>query len=304
MGVGTVTKESAVDERAEAEGDRRESTPFPFTPLVSRNGVLLDPAVACINVQNPAVTSAFGVYETLQVVQGHIFRLQDHLKRLQHSAAAIGLALPANLDHLACWALDLVNVPPRRDATLRILALNGDPFAPAAVYMLLLEPVRHPRALYKQGASAVTFEGERALPTAKTLNTLVNFLARRAAQAAGCQEGLLVARDGIREGASSNIFAVINGALVTPPDHLVLSGVTRDIVLGLARERGLRLVYRTLAVESIPRWQEAFLTSTSRHVMPLTRIDGRPINGGEVGPVTRMLMEAFEEYFWQEVGKR
>ena len=269
---------------------------------ISRNGEIVDPAQARVHVQNPAVSSALGVYETLQVTRGRIFRLHDHLRRLQASAREIDLALPAPLDDLATWAHDLLAAANIKEAALRILALNGDPFAGPTVYMMLLPPVRYARDLYEQGASAVTFEGERALPTAKTLNTLVNFLARRKAQALGAHEGLLVARDGIREGATSNIFAIIGGALVTPPDHLVIAGVTRDIVIALARERGYRLIFRPLPVSSIPHWQEAFITSTSRHVMPLTVVDRRPINGGRVGPMTRALMEAFEEEFWREIG--
>lgn len=269
---------------------------------ISRNGLIIEPWRACVHVQNPAVTSALGVYETLQVTRGRIFRLNDHLQRLQRSARAIDLALPASLEEMARWARHLVAAAETKEAALRILALNSDPYADPSVYMILLPPVRHPRHLYEHGASAVTFAGERALPTAKTLNTLVNFLARRKAQALGAHEGLLVARDGIREGATSNVFAVIGGALVTPPDHLVIAGVTRDIVIALARERGYRLIFRPLPVDSIPHWQEAFITSTSRHVMPLTVVDGRPINGGEVGPMTRALMAAFEEQFQKELG--
>ncbi len=268
---------------------------------ISRNGVLIDPHRACVHVQNPAVTSALGVYETLQVVKGRIFRLLDHLERLARSARAIDLPLPASLEEMAQWAKRLVEVAHAQESTLRIIALNSDPYMGPTVYMMLLPPVYYPRELYEYGASAVTFEGERPLPTAKTVNTLVNFLARRKARALGAHEGLLVARDGIREGATSNIFAVINGALVTPPDHLVIAGVTRDIVIRLAQARGYRLIFRPLPVSSIPHWQEAFLTSTSRHVMPLTRVDDKPINGGHVGPVTRDLMQAFARVFQEEI---
>ncbi len=268
---------------------------------ISRNGIIIEPHRACVHVQNPVVTSALGVYETLQVVNGRIFRLHDHLMRLERSAQAIDLMLPASLVEIARWAKHLIQEARAQEATIRVLAVNSDPFLGPTVYMMLLPPVHHPRELYEYGASAVTFEGERPLPTAKTVNTLVNFLARRKAQAQGAHEGLLVARDGIREGATSNIFAVIKGALVTPPDHLAIAGVTRDIVIRLAQARGYRLIFRPLPVSSIPHWEEAFLTSTSRHVMPLTRVDGMPINGGDVGPVTRGLMQAFEKVFRKEV---
>ena len=271
---------------------------------ISRNGVIIDPASARVHVQNPAVMSALGVYETIQVVAGHPFCLKAHLARLARSARGIQLHIPVGEETLATWADELIRHAGVEEALLRILAINGDDYTDASVYMLLHPPRVYPARLYREGACAVTFEGERALPTAKTLNTLVNFLARRKAEAHGCHEGLLVARDGIREGASSNIFVVSNGAIVTPPDHLVIAGVTRDVVIRLARDAGYRLVFRPLPVAGIPTWEEAFITSTSRHIVPLTRVDGRPIGDGRVGPVTRRLMDAFEAYFREEIRSR
>ncbi len=275
-------------------------TPF----AVTRNGVAIKPEDARLHIQNPAVLHALGVYETVQVLAGYPFCLEEHIHRLERSAAAIQLPLPVPTSQLIRWAQEIVHTRPHGDATLRILAVNGDPFTEPTVYMLLLPPIRHPRHLYEKGACAVTFEGERALPTAKTLNTLVNYLARRAATRAGCHEGLLVARDGIREGASSNIFAVIRGGLVTPPDHLVIAGVTRDIVIRLARERNYRIIFRPLPLASLPMWEEAFITSTSRHIMPITRINDLPIGNGRVGPVTRTLQSAFEHYLAERMRRR
>ncbi|NPA90887.1 MAG: hypothetical protein GXO55_05495 [Chloroflexi bacterium] len=264
--------------------------------VVTRNGQPIPAEEARVHIQNPAVLHALGVYETVQVLRGHPFCLDEHVRRLERSAEAIQLRLPASHRTLKRWVWDVVSTRPREDSTVRILAVNGDPFTEPTVYVLLFPPVRHPRELYERGACVVTYEGERALPTAKTLNTLVNFLARRAAEAAGCHEGLLVARDGIREGASSNVFVVIQGGLVTPPDHLVIAGVTRDIVIRLARERGYRLIFRPIPLSSMPDWDEMFITSTSRHVMPVTRVNGHPVGTGEVGPITQELSRAFEAF--------
>jgi|AMFO01.1.fsa_nt_gi Branched-chain amino acid aminotransferase/4-amino-4-deoxychorismate lyase len=270
---------------------------------ISRNGLLIEPADAHVHVANPAVMNALGVYETIQVVAGRPFCLEEHLARLARSARGIQLNIPAREAEIMAWTRDLIRHAGVKDALLRILAINGDAYSDASVYLLLLPSRTYPPRLYREGACAITFKGERALPTAKTLNTLVNFLARRQARMRGCHEGLLVARDGIREGASSNIFVVCHGAIVTPPEHLVIAGVTRDVVIRLAREAGYRLVFRTLPVEGIPTWEEAFITSTSRHIMPLTRVDGRPIGSGDVGPVTRHLMAAFDAYFREKTAK-
>ncbi len=269
---------------------------------ITCNGEPVREPQATVHVQNPAVTSALGVYETVEIANGRLFHLEDHLERLARSAATIDLPLPASPSRLARWAHATVEAARQRDGLLRVLALAGDADDPPRVYMLVLPPIRYPASLYRQGATAITFVGERALPTAKTLNTLVNFLAQRAARARGCHEALLVTRAGILEGSSSNIFVVMHGKLITPPDHLVLAGVTRDIVLRLARERGYAIVFRPLSPATIPQWEEAFITSTSRHVMPLTVVDDRPIGQGTVGPITQALRQAFEAYFAAQVG--
>ena len=101
----------------------------------------------------------------------------------------------------------------------------------------------------------------------------------------------------LTEGSNSNLFAVVNGRVVTPPHTEVLSGVTRDIVIRLAHENGIELVESELPVAEIGGWQEVFITSTSRHVMPITTIDGQPVGSGNVGPVTQRLHDLFEAYF-------
>jgi D-alanine transaminase len=114
-----------------------------------------------------------------------------------------------------------------------------------------------------------TFEGQRFMPEAKSLNTLVSFLARRRAWAAGAHEGMLWHDDLVTEGSSSNVFAVQDDVLITPPAHQVLSGVTRDLVLGLARSDGIRFGTSTSSCND-DGVSECFITSTSRHVMPVS----------------------------------
>ena len=145
-----------------------------------------------------------------------------------------------------------------------------------------LQPTRLP--FIAKGATAITFEGQRSLPQAKTLNTLVSFLAQRYARAAGVHEGLLHHDGHLTEGSNSNLFAVIDDTLLTAPAQQVLSGVARDMVFHVAGQDGIPLRETDLQLSDLPRWDECFITSTSRHVMPLTAIDGRPVGDGRVGP--------------------
>ena len=235
---------------------------------------------------------------SIQLYQGVIFHLDDHLQRLADSAAAIDLELPAGLDTIARWTQEAIAANGCQDALIRMFALGPTPGHAPEIFIWPETPRTLPAEMYEQGVGAVTFQGERALPHAKSLNTLVNHLARMRAVQAGEHEGLLVDRAlCVTEGSSSNLFIVQDGVLLTAPDEDVLAGVTQLELLKLAGELGLPVLQRPLPLAERVHWDEAFLTSTSRHVLPLVRIDGQPIGDGRPGPVTRRLQEAFEAHF-------
>jgi len=270
---------------------------MPLPVYVCRNGDLIPAEEARVSIFNPALYTAFGVYESIQCENGVIFHLDDHLRRLAHSAELLDLPLPASLEAIASWMPPLLQANHSPHCLIRLYVLGPNGYEPALAFAWPEMPRSFSRTLYEVGATAIIFHGARALPQAKSLNTLVNFLARRQAQIAGAHEGLLAHGGHIYEGSSSNLFAVQDGCLLTPPEETILSGVTREIVLRLAAEQDIPVRSQLLPESEISTWDEAFLTSTSRHVMPLVRIDGRPVGSGRVGPITRRLMEAFEAYY-------
>ncbi len=265
---------------------------------VSRNGRLIPPQAATISVLGSTLYGAYGVYESIQLWNKRIFHLDDHLERLVHSARQIDLPLFGDLAAHRSWIEALIAQEGAEQATIRLFAIGPEHNDPPTSFVWL-EPVRRPeRNAYQEGVGAVTYPGERALPTAKTLNTLVNTLARKRASAQHEHEGLLVDFKGnVREGASSTFYAVQDGVLLLPPSEDILEGVTLQIVLRLAGEMGLCVERRKLPLAERNRWRECFLTSTSRHVLPLVRIDGRPVADGTPGPLTRRLHDQFEAYF-------
>ncbi len=195
---------------------------------VSRNGRLIAPSDAHISVFNPVIFGAFGVYESIQLYQGVFFRLDDHLQRLADSALAIDLELPAGLDIIARWTQEAIAANGCRDALIRMFALGPTPGHAPEIFIWPETPRALPPEMYEQGVGAVTFQGERALPHAKSLNTLVNHLARMRALKAGEHEGLLVDRAlCVTEGSTSNLFIIQDGVLLTAPDEDVLAGVTQ-----------------------------------------------------------------------------
>lgn len=269
------------------------------------NGELIPPGAATISVLGSTLYGAFGVYESIQLWNGVVFHLDDHLARLLASAAAIGLPLAGDLAAHRGWLHQLIRAegsPP--DATIRLFAVGPEADTPPRSF-LWLEPLRPPSPrMIRDGVGAVSYAGERALPTVKSLNTLVNTLARHAALAAGEHEGLLIDATGnVREGASSTFYAVQEGALLIPPAEDILEGVTLQIVLDLAADAGIPVRRVVLPLAARNSWDEAFLTSTSRHILPLVRLDGKAIGSGAPGLLTAELARRFEAYFEKVAGR-
>jgi len=268
---------------------------------VSRNGTLIRPAQASISVFNPALYGAYGVYESMEVVHGVAFEQEAHLLRLARSATFLELTLPADLTTFERWIAEVLAANAVPDCTLRVFVVGAEAGRGATAFMWPQPTIVYPSALFTHGAGAITFEGRRFLPEAKSLNTLVSYLSRRQARAAGAHEALLYHAGYLTEGSNSNLFAIMDGVVFTPPAEDVLSGVTRDIVITLAAQNNIELREAPLALADVSRWTECFITSSSRHIMPVSVIDDRPVGNGRVGSLTNRLMELFEVYFSQSV---
>lgn len=255
---------------------------------------------------SPALFNSFGVYESIQVDENVPFHLGDHLSRLAESAEMIELSLPYTIQDIAKWVNLLLQEEDDQDCLLRIIALGVTQIEDEALVAILPQPLpRYPDIYYWEGASVITFEGSRSLPACKSLNTLVNYLARRQAIRSGVHEAILRASDGeMTEGSRSNIFAVRRGEILTPPSDRVLSGITRDITIRLALEAGYHVSEAPLNLVDLYHFSEFFLTSTSMHIIPIVRIGDALVGEGRVGPVTQDLMDRFERYHREYIESR
>jgi branched-subunit amino acid aminotransferase/4-amino-4-deoxychorismate lyase len=263
---------------------------------VSLDGQIVPAGEARVSLLNSALLNGFGVYESIEVVGGKPFHLDDHMARLTESAEMVELGLRHTADEMAEWATRLTRQL-GDDCILRVVALGAIGEADKALVAMLPQPLPHyPEQCYQRGVSLVTYEGSRHLPACKSLNTLVNFLARRHATRAGAHEAVLCSGGRLSEGSRSNIFAVQKGELLTPPAGQVLPGITRDIVVRIAVEAGWPVRERSLWLAELPEYDEFFITSTSMHVMPVVAIDDVPVDKAQVGRVTAELMRRFGEY--------
>jgi branched-chain amino acid aminotransferase len=166
-------------------------------------------------------------------------------------------------------------------------------------------------AQFERGLSVALVDrlrvSRRALdPAAKTGNYMNNVLALHEANAAGADDAVMLNERGeVAEGSTSNVYAVRGGALATPPlDAGILKGTTRTRILALARADGIRVEERALLPDDLRRADEAFLSSSVRGILPVTRVDGRPLGSGAPGPVTRRVHDLFERAADEEAAAR
>lgn len=266
------------------------------------NGSWVRPEHAVVPVEDRGFQLGDGLYEVIRIYSGQPFALGRHLMRLERCAAAIELPLPVGMTELEAlvWeaarrrgvAEGQVYVQVTRGVAPRVHHFPAEATASLIVYA---QPGRVPdAALYSQGASAIVVPDERWLRCdIKSTNLLPNVLAKEKARRAGVLEALLEREGkGITEGSSSNVFIVKHGRIITAPaGPYVLPGVTRDLVLQLALGAGVSVEERFFSREELLAADEAFLTSTMMEVMPLVRVDGCTIGGGEPGTLTRQLHE-------------
>ena len=261
------------------------------------NGKKRPASEASVSLFNPASLNGFGVYESVEVVDGVAFHLHDHLCRLAESARMIEMRLPYDTSTMAGWVRQLVVENGPQDCRVRIVVLgatNADDEPLVAV--LPQEMPRYPDRYYREGMPLITFEGTRPLPMCKSVSTLVSYLARQQASRCGLREAILRTGDEMTEGSRSNVFAVCQDTLFTPPADRVLSGITREIIIRLAAEAGYDVSESPVYLSKLPAYREFLVTSTSMHVIPVVRIDDEVVGEGTVGPVTTDIAARFERY--------
>ena len=278
---------------------------------VNVNGRLTDDRQATISVFDHGFLYGEGVYETLRTYNRRPFLLDRHLGRLRASAAAIGLAVP--LDDAAFGArIDTTMAavdagePPERYVRLILTRgvgdLSYDPDScpePSLVVMVRphreVDPAVQARGVKVLVSSIVRNHPEALSPRIKSNNLLNNALAMQEALRAGADEALMCNYRGeVAECAQSNVFVVRGGEALPPPLATgLLEGVTRNFLFEIGPDAGIPVRERTLRLAEIQTADEIFITSTTREVLPVTTLDGRPVGAGTPGPITRALADAF-----------
>lgn len=276
-----------------------------MTRLAYVDGRFVPIAARAVVIEDRGLQFAHGVYEVIKAVAGRLVDRDRHLDRLERSLAAARIPLPMGRAALALLLEEVLRRNRLADAAIYLQIDRGvaprnhlwsEDLRPSII--VTARPARFPSAEEQaRGVAVITLPDERwARCDIKSVSLLPNVLARQKAAEAGCREAWLVGRDGaVTEGSSSNAWIVdAEGVLRThPTGPAILGGVTRDVVLELARAQGIPLAERAFTPVEALAAREAFLTSTTSLVLPITRIDGRAVGDGRPGPVTTTLARLY-----------
>ncbi len=277
------------------------------------NGQYLPIAEAKVSVLDRGFIFGDGVYEVIPVYSRRPFRLADHLQRLQHSLDGIRLANPHSVEEWSVIVGELIARNEPEDQYLYLHVTRGaakrDHAFPcpavAPTVFAMSNPLLHPAAeLLCTGVNAVTAEDNRWMRCdLKAISLLPNVLLRQIAVDAGCAEAVLIRPATseepafLTEGAASNIFAVKNGVLLAPPkNHLMLPGITYDVILEIAAANDIPCQVRKVFKTELFDADELLLTSSTREVMAITHLDGSPVGAGKPGPVFHKIYQLYQEF--------
>ncbi|MCP4649148.1 MAG: branched-chain-amino-acid transaminase [PVC group bacterium] len=273
------------------------------------DGKLVDKKDAKISVFDHGLLYGDGVFEGIRSYNCLVFKLTEHIDRLYESAHTLMINIPLNKDQMIKAVIKTLKANKLKDAYIRLLVTRGvgdlglDPRKCKTPSIIIITDtiVLYPEKLYKQGLEIITVPTIRNLPEAsnpqvKSLNYLNNILAKIEAVNAGYQEAIMLNSLGyVAECTGDNIFIIKNNRLYTPPESMgTLRGITRDVVIELAKKAKLTIQEQILTRHDIFNAQEAFLTGTAAEVIPVVCVDGRKIGLAKPGKITCKLLEGFK----------
>ncbi|WP_020159168.1 D-amino acid aminotransferase [Methylobacter marinus] len=267
------------------------------------NGQYLPLNEAKISVMDRGFLFGDGIYEVIPAYRGKLFRFQEHMERLENSLNNIRLVNPYSREQ---W-LEILTalLSSSRDQYIYLQVTRG--VAPKRDHAF---PEKTEPTVFAMCSNIVPFEGRDSgvkamslddsrweLCHVKATTLLANILLRQQAVEQGCAEAVLVKEGYVTEGAASNIFAVIDGVLITPPKSSeILPGITRDVILEIAKENHIPYSEEVISLEALKTASEIWLTSSTREIIPVVEFDDQKVSGGKPGPVWQNMNRLFQAY--------
>ncbi|MBK1857227.1 branched-chain-amino-acid transaminase [Cerasicoccus arenae] len=273
------------------------------------NGEFVDQADAKVSVFDHGFLYGDGIFEGIRLYNGNIFKLDEHLERLEFSARAIMLTMPWSRAEIAEAVCESCRVNGLTNGYIRLIVSRGvgslglSPKSCERPQLIIIadQIQLYPKEFYTEGLKVITVATRRLGPAAlppmiKSLNYLNNILAKIEAGHLGYVEAFMLNDQGyVAECTGDNVFIVQHGKLFTPPvSSGSLTGITRQAVFEISQELGLQLVETNLTRYDLWISKECFLTGTAAEVVPVVEIDGREIGDGKPGEITHQVLNAFK----------
>ena len=265
------------------------------------NGDYVDSTKATIPANDLAILRGYGIFDFLRTYGGVPFQLGAHLRRLEQSAKLLELNCPWDIEELMTIVMETLKRNPYKESNVRIIVTGGDSpdnFMPQGKSRLMVMVTPLPDlnpVYYTEGAEVVTMEVERYIPGAKSLNYIPGIIARRKALQINPKsiETIYRTNGNVIEGTTTNTFIVKDGIWITPGDKL-LPGITRAETIKLL-ETYTTIEIRDITLDEYKAADEVIITSSTKDIMPIVKVDDTIIGDGKLGQHTKILMEAWRE---------
>ncbi len=275
------------------------------------NGKIVDEEEARVSVFDHGLLYGDGIFEGIRIYSNCVFKLDAHLERLEYSAKSILLELPWSRQEISEAVCETCRANGISDGYIRLVVTRGrgtlglNPFTCNNPQLIVIaDKIQlYPEEFYTEGLKTITVPTRRMgpgsiPPTIKSLNYLNNILAKIEALNAGCMEAVMMNDQGyVSECTGDNLFIAQKRVIYTPPAYAgALLGITRQVVIDMARESDIKVVETNLTRYDLWVAQECFLTGTAAEVVPVTEIDGRKIGNGMPGPIAIQFMETYKNF--------
>lgn len=274
--------------------------------IVYLNGDYLPLSEARVPVLDRGFIFGDGVYEVIPAYGGKLFRLDEHLQRLQNSLNGVRIDNPFTPAQWQSVLETIIEKNPVEDASIYLQVTRGiakrDHAFPVGtkptVFVMSSPLITTDKQSFERGAAAITLDDTRwQYCNIKAITLLPNILLRQTAIDEGAIEAILIRDGDVTEGAASNVFIVSNGTIMTPPkaDRL-LPGITRDLIVELAHANDLPMQEVNFSRQTLATADEIWISSSTKEIMPIVNLDHQPVGDGRPGPMAHRLFDIFQEY--------
>ena len=265
------------------------------------NGKIITSSKIKISPYDLGILRGYGVFDVMRTQSGKLFLSEDHWKRLKNSAKELNLKIQISKEEFQEIITKLLKLNRFKESIIRTvltggMSKNGFDFENKETFYILIEKFKPlPRECFSQGVNVITLEYLRDVPEAKITNYIAAIKNQKKKNKKKALEIIYTNKGKALEMSTSNFFIVKKGQLITPQKN-ILFGITRKLVIKLAKENGFDIQEREIKTGELFSADEVFLTATNKDIVPVVKIDNKKVGNGKVGKATKELMKIFQEF--------